>query len=151
MAQFLLSIVCFWTVAEHTIMVDSVEVENRGLGFSLFWTIVQLAGVASPYIGGWVLGNHQTDGLRFVLFLIGLADLVKALAYTRLLKETLVTPRKKQRLSCRTLISSFTETFGTLGLIPRSLLGFCVVEALFGFSWSLVAPFFILYALTSYL
>lgn len=146
MAQFLLSITCFWTIAEHTIMVDSVEVENRGLGFSLFWTIVQLTGVASPYIGGWVLEHHQADGLRFVLFLIGAADLAKAIVYTRLLKETLVAHRKKKRLSFRVLISSFTETFGTLRWIPRSLVGFCVVEALYGFSWSLVAPFFILYA-----
>ena len=146
MAQFLLSLVCFWTVAEHTILVDSMKVEKRGLSFSLSWMVMQLVGLASPYIGGWVLETHQTDGLRLILFLIGVADAAKALVYTKLLKETLVTDRKEQRLSFRSLTDPFMETFRILKWMPRSLLGFCVMEVLFGFSWSVVGPFFILYA-----
>jgi len=37
--------------------------------------------------------------------------------------------------------------FKTLKWMPHALLGFCAVEVLFGFAWSMVGPFFTLYAL----
>ena len=146
-AQFLLSVGTFWAVAENTILADSMIVEKRGLGFSLFWTVTQLAGLASPYIGGLAFETYQADGLRWVLFLVGVADGVKAVVYTKFLKETLVSSEKKNGLSLRSLIDPFIETFRTLKWMPRALLGFCAMEALFGLAWSMVGPFFTLYAL----
>jgi len=146
-AQFLLSVGTFWIVAEDTILADSMTVERRGLGFSLFWTVTQLAGLASPYIGGLVFQRYHADGLRWVLILIGAADCVKAVVYTRFLKETLVSPGRKDSLGLRSIIDSFIETFKTLRWMPRALLGFCAMEVLFGFAWAMVGPFFTLYAL----
>lgn len=143
-AQILLSLVSFWTIAENMILVDSMIVEKRGFGLSVFWTITSLD-LASPYIGGWILHSHQ-DGLRLVLLLIGAANGVKAVIYTKFLKETLVSRMKKQSLSFRSLIDPFIETFKTLKWMPRPLLGFCAREALHGFAWSMIGPFFILYA-----
>ena len=146
-AQFLLSVGTFWAVAENTILADSIAIEKRGLGFSLFWTIVQLAALASPYIGGWVFERYHADGLRWVLILIGVADCVKAIVYTKFLKETLVTTGRKDPPSLRSIIDSFTGMFKTLKWMPPALLGFCAVEVLYGFAWSMVGPFFTLYAL----
>lgn len=146
MAQFLLSVVCFWTIAEYTIKINSIEAKNRGLGLSLFGTIMQLAVLASPYLGGWILENHQTDGLRIVLFIIGAADFGKALFYTKLLKEPQKVHHNKPKVRFHSLVKSFTETFKTMKWMSRSLKGFFIIEVLFGFSWSLVGPFFILYA-----
>jgi MFS family permease len=146
-AQFLLSLGTFWIIAENTILADSMTVEKRGLGFSLFWTATQLAGLASPYIGGLVFEIYNADGLRWVLVLIGAADCVKAVVYTKFLKETLVSNGRKDSLGLRSIIDSFTEMFKTLKWMPHALLGFCAMEALFGFAWSMVGPFFTLYAL----
>lgn len=145
-AQFLLSVGTFWIVAENTILADSMTVEKRGLGFSLFWTATQLAGLASPYIGGLVFERYHADGLRWVLILIGAADCAKAVVYTKFLKETLVSTGSKDP-SLRSIIDSFIETFKTLKWMPHALLGFCAMEVLFGFAWSMVGPFFTLYAL----
>ena len=145
-AQFLLSVGTFWIVAENTILADSMTVEKRGLGFSLFWTVTQLAGLASPYIGGLVFERYHADGLRWVLILIGAADCAKAVVYTKFLKETLVSTGSKDP-SLRSIIDSFMETFKTLKWMPHALLGFCAMEVLFGFAWSMVGPFFTLYAL----
>ena len=145
-AQFLLSVGTFWIVAENTILADSMTVEKRGLGFSLFWTVTQLAGLASPYIGGLVFERYHADGLRWVLILIGAADCAKAVVYTKFLKETLVSTGSKDP-SLRSIIDSFIETFKTLKWMPHALLGFCAMEVLFGFAWSMVGPFFTLYAL----
>ena len=146
MTQILLSLACFWTVAEHTILADSMIAEKRGLGFSVFWTMIQLTGLASPYIGGWILENYQLDGMRIVLFSIAVADGVKAMFYTKSLKETLMPPKKKESLNLRSVINPFIETFKTLKWMPKSLLGFCAIESIYGFAWSLVGPFFVLYS-----
>ena len=82
-----------------------------------------------------------------MLLLAGIADGVKAMVYTKFLKETLVPSGKKNSLSLRSIIDSFTETFKALKWMPRALLGFCAMEVLFGFAWSMVGPFFTLYAL----
>jgi MFS family permease len=144
-AQISLSVVSFWTVAEQTILVDSMMVEKRGFGFSVFRTITQLAGLASPYVGGWILESHQ-DGLRLVLLLIGVAAGIRAVVYTRFLEETLASRRKKQSLTFHSLVDPFIETLKTLKWMSRPLLGFCAIEVLHGFAWSMVGPFFILYA-----
>jgi len=146
MIRILLSAASFWSIAEQTIMVDSMIVEKRGLGFSLFWTIPQLAGLASPFLGAWLIENHQVNALRFVLLFIGIANGVKAVVYTKYLKETLVSRGKKQGLSFRSLIDPFTETFKSLRQMSKSLLGYCALDVLYGFALTMVAPFFILYA-----
>jgi len=116
------------------------------MSFSVFWIITQVAGLASPYIGGWLLENRQAEGLRLVLFLIAAADGIKAAIYTRFLKETLKPVKEKRRFSILSIFNPLVETFKTLKWIPRSLLGFCALSAINGFSWAMISPFITLYA-----
>jgi len=144
--RLLLSLASFWTIAESTILIDSMKVEKRGVSFSVFWIITQLGGLASPYIGGWILESNQAEGLRLILLLIGVADCVKAMVYTAFLRETLMPAQKKSDLGIRSLFNPFIESFKTLKWMPRSLLGFSALSVINGFSWAMIGPFISLYA-----
>ncbi|MEM3040632.1 MAG: MFS transporter [Nitrososphaerota archaeon] len=145
-ARLALSVASFWAIAENVILIDSMNVENRGMSFSIFWFVTQAAGLASPYIGGWLLENRQAEGLRLVLFLIAAADAIKASVYTRFLKETLRPVKEEKRFSILSILNPLAETFKTLKWVPRSLLGFCALSIINGFSWAMISPFITLYA-----
>lgn len=152
-AKVLMSIAAFWTVAEWVTLMDSMPVGKRGLGYALFSTIIGLVGLASPYIGGWIFDTYHVQGMRLVLFSVAAADVTKALLYTRGLRETLK-PRKKEKavtLGFRSVFSlvarSFAEALKTLKWMPPSLLGFCALNVVYWFAWSLAGPFFVFYAL----
>jgi len=152
-ATALLSLAAFWTVAENVILMDSMPIGKRGLGYGLSGTIVGLTSLASPYIGGWIFETYHAPAMRFVLFSVASADAIKAMLYTRWLKETLepkeerksMTPDLKNILGLTA--RSFAETFRTLKWLPRALLGFCALIALYSFAWYLVGAFFIFYAM----
>lgn len=144
-AQILLGIFSFWSIAQFVILRDSMVVGKRGLSFALFLTIMQTAGLASPYIGGWVFENYKINGMRIIILLIGVTYCVKTLIYMKYLKETLEPTIKSPRLTYRILLSSYIETFKTLKHLSSSLLGFIVMEVLYRIAF-LAFPFFSLYA-----
>jgi len=144
--RLMLSLAFFWTIAEGVMLIDGMKVEKRGMSFSVFWLTTHVAGLASPYIGGWLLENRQAEGLRLVLFLIAVADGIKATIYAKFLKETLKPVAEKRSFSIFSIFSPFIETFETLKWIPRSLLGFCALQVINSFSWAMISPFTTLYA-----
>jgi len=152
-ATVLLSLATFWTVAEGVILMDSMPIGKRGLGYALLNTIGGLTGLASPYIGGWIFETYHAPAMRFVLFSVAAADVIKAMLYTRWLKETLEPSgeRKSVALGLKSILGltarSFAEIFRTLKWLPRALMGFCALNALYSFAWYLVGTFFIFYAM----
>lgn len=152
-AMVLLALATFWTVAEEVILMDTMPVGKRGLGYGLFSTIIGLTGLASPYIGGWIFNVYHVQGMKIVLFLVAIADLTKAILYTKWLKETLEPQKERKNLTLglKNVLSlaarSFAETLGTLKWLPPPLLGFCALNILYAFAWSLAGRFFIFYAM----
>lgn len=147
-ARLILAMSSFWNIAESTLLVDSMEVRKRGLSFSIYWAITQLAGLFSPYIGGLILEVQDVEGLRMILFLIATADAVKALLYARFLEETLKPVKTDRRsLNLDSLLTPFTETLKTLKTLSKPLVGFCILSVVNGFAWMMIMPFVVLYAL----
>jgi len=145
-SSLILSITSFWSVAESTILVDSIRVGKRGLGFAIYWATMQIAGLFSPYIGGLILETRGAKGLRYTLFLIAVADTVKTMVYARYLKETL-RRRENEKFEIGSLFTSFINTFRTLKSLSRPIKGFCILSVINGYAWAMIMPFIVLYAL----
>lgn len=152
-AKVLLSIVAFWTVAETVILMDTMPARKRGLGYGVFNTMWNLASLASPAIGGLIFDEYNVAGMRLVLLSISAADAVKAVLYTRWLRETLEPKGEKKSVvlslegALRLTARLFVEAYRTLKWLPLSLLAMCVLNVLYAFAWSLVGPFMALYAM----
>jgi len=143
----LLSMSSFWNAAESALLVDSMRVSRRGLCFSIYWMVMQLAGLISPYIGGIILETRGEEGLRLILLLVAIADTLRALIYAKFLEETLTISRKVSAFNIRSLFAPLIDAFRILRVASRSIKGFCLLQVINGFSWSMIMPFIILYAL----
>lgn len=149
-AMVLLALSTFGIVAESVIIMDSVPVEKRGMGFAVHGTITALAHLISPSIGGYVLENYGILGMKTILVLIGIADIVKLLAYKRWLRESLE-PRRIGTVGLRgfwnVVSNSIAGTSSTIRRMLRSVIGFLIVYAIYHFVTHLVEPFWALYAI----
>lgn len=151
-AKLLLSVVAFWNVAETVILMDSMPTEKRGLGYAVFNTMWNLASCASPAIGGWIFGKYDVAGMKLVLMSISAADTVKAVLYTRWLRETLEMRKDKKDVTfslggaLRLIANSFVEAYRTLKWLPRPLLAMCVLSILGTFASIAASPFMSFYA-----
>lgn len=152
-AMVFLALAAFWIVAEDVILMDSIPVGKRGFGYGLFGTIIGLTSLASPYIGGWIFNVYHVQGMKVVLFSVAVADLTKAVLYTKRLKETLEPQKERKNLTpgLKNVFSlaarSFAETFSTLKWLPPPLMGLCALNIMYTFAWSLAGRFFIFYAM----
>jgi MFS family permease len=148
--MFVQSFVTFYFPARQALVADSLQPNNRGIGFAATVAIPNAFGLAAPVVGGWLIEtygiNRAMHGLYFASFWI--ASTI-ALFRFKYLKETIENPIKLN-LSIsgfpRLVINSYRSVFGMFGEIPRRLfiLSFLVSSSVF-FA-SLVSSFWIIRA-----
>lgn len=132
----------FWAPAEQAVLMDSIPPQKRGLGFALNITITGIALMISNYVGGWIYTYYGVPGMRIVLMAMAIAQLIKGVAYTIFLKESLRTKigehEKHDFLSAFKLIPRSLKAISyTLKWMPKPLLGFLVSILLFSLGASL--------------
>jgi MFS family permease len=129
--MFIQSLVTFYTPAMQALMADSLPPGSRGVGFAATMAIPSAFGIASPLIGGWLIGVYgikpAVKGLYFLGFLVSLL-----VGWIRLkkLKETLphgsgikLTPEGIPRL----LFESYRNIIKVIREAPRRLISLTLI------------------------
>ena len=85
----LASIASFYTPAFNSIMMDSIEPEDRIRGFAVFSAINTMPSILAPTVGGFMITRFgPTPGLRYCYLLSGLFGILGVALRSLKLKET---------------------------------------------------------------
>ncbi|MFH0896989.1 MAG: MFS transporter, partial [Candidatus Bathyarchaeota archaeon] len=149
LGSFLMGLMVFPFPAMNALMADSLSPGQRGIGYSLWLFFPSVAGIFSPYIGGYLstaVGVEQA--MRFLYGLTVVTEIGIAAMNFKLLQETKI--RKdvatSKREFLKTLSNSYRDMFYALKLLPRSLKAFAFMLILSFFINNLTAPYWVVYA-----
>ena len=148
--MFIQSFVSFYFPAMQALRADSLPPGQRGIGYATMMTIPSAIGIASPMIGGFLIGkygiNPAVHGLYFLGFLVGL---LVAFLRLRFLKETL---NNEDAITIRLgdvprmVFRSYGDVLNTIKTVPRKLFIISTLMSVTIFFSSIVTPFWIIRA-----
>ncbi|MCW4011584.1 MAG: MFS transporter [Candidatus Bathyarchaeota archaeon] len=149
--MFMQSLVTFYLPAMQALMADSIPENMRGVGFSATMAIPSAFGIASPYIGGWLIDKYGMIPAVKSLYAVGffVALIVATLRYKYL---TEVRPVEGEGIKITAkgipslLVTAYKDIIKTVKEAPRHLMTFSVLVAASTFFVSLVTSFWIIRA-----
>jgi len=148
--MFIQSFVSFYFPAMQALRADSLAPGQRGIGYATMMTIPSAIGIASPWLGGFLIGtygiNKAIHGLYFLGFFVGL---LVAFLRLRFLKETLNSEdavKIKMGDVPRMIARSYGDVLETMRTVPRKLFIISALMSITIFFSSLVTPFWIIRA-----
>lgn len=129
--NLLLGLQTFYFPAANSLMADSLPPGSRGLGYSLWRALPATLGVASPYIGGYLITVWGvTRAMRFLYGLTIAASLIIATMNLRYLKETPRDPPQERGIDLRgVLVGSYRKMIGVVRGLPVNLKAYAVMLA----------------------
>jgi len=143
----LASVASFYTPAFNSIMMDSIEPEDRIRGFAVFSAINTIPSIFAPTVGGVLIGYFgTTPGLRLCYLSSGLFGILGIGLRSLRLSETLVVEKLGARKSFTShLRDSFVDGIGAIrqsGPVVRRLL---VYVTLAGIGTGFTSPYVSIY------
>jgi MFS family permease len=143
----LASVASMYTPAFNSIMMDSIEPNDRIRGFAVFTAINTLPSVFAPSIGGLLVNRFgTTPGLRLCYLSSGLFGVVGVSLRSIMLRETYTTLAPASRKSFRSYLTEpFIEGVGAIrnsGTVVKRLL---LYVTLAGVGTGLTSPFVSIY------
>ncbi|UCH02907.1 MAG: MFS transporter, partial [Candidatus Bathyarchaeota archaeon] len=147
-ASVLQNLVLFYVPVLTAIQADSIPPGQRGSGFALTQAIPGAIGIASPYVGGYLIDTLGVlDACRLGFFVSFGAAIFVAVLRTFKLTETLNLTRDSIPLPnvLSLLKASYSSVLETLKWMPKSLRDLAILQVLYIFFHDLAAPFWILY------
>jgi MFS family permease len=148
--NLLMGFIVFQFPAMNALMADSLPAHQRGVGYSLWVAIPSAVGIASPYLGGYlitILGVVQAMRVLYVLTVVATIG-IAAMNWTSLTTSTL--GRRggtREKGALRILLKSYRDVFEVLRWLPRRLKAYTLMLTLSFFVNNLVAPYWIVYGL----
>lgn len=151
-AALLQGFTVFSLPARSALIADSLPPEDRGRGIAAQNTISSSLTLFAPYIGGIVVDAHgQKIGLRVLYGAMLSFYVLSAVIQTRFLKETTVQAGNGKRLAlsdlCQVLRDAYSGLSSLLGQLPRSLKALAGAVLLSHVATTVMAPFWVLYAI----
>jgi MFS family permease len=148
--MFVQSIFTFYFPARQALIADSIPPEKRGIGFATAAAIPSAFGIASPFVGGWLIENfgiaRAMRGLYFSGFFIAAGV---ALFRVKALRETVENPRTLD-FSLGGIPGLVAESYRSVAQIlrevPRRLWSLSLLVSFCVFFASLVSSFWIVRA-----
>jgi DHA1 family tetracycline resistance protein-like MFS transporter len=142
----LASVASFYTPAFNSIMMDSIEPEDRIRGFAVFSAINTIPSVFAPTLGGILIDRFGvTPGLRLCYLASGLCGVVGVGIRSLRLKETYMVARETRRSPSSHIRDSFVEGIRAIresGPVVKKLL---LYVTLAGVGTGLTSPFVSIY------
>ena len=143
----LASVASFYTPAFNSIMMDSIEPDDRIRGFAVFSAINTIPSVFAPTIGGFLISQFGvTPGLRFAYLGSGMFGIVGVALRSLLLKETYVgdTLVTKKSFSSH-FRDSFVDGIGTIRRSSPVVKRLLLYVTLAGIGTGLTSPYVSIY------
>jgi len=142
----LASVASFYTPAFNSIMMDSIEPEDRIRGFAVFSAINTIPSTFAPTIGGILINHFGTSpGLRLCYLSSGLFGIVAVGLRSIKLSETYVVTRPTAKSFAAHLRDSFVDGIGAIrqsGDVVRKLL---IYVTLAGIGTGFTSPYVSIY------
>jgi MFS family permease len=148
--NLLMGFIVFQFPAMNALMADSLPAQHRGVGYSLWIAIPSAVGIASPYIGGYLITLLGVVQAMRVLYVF---TVVATIGITALNWKFLHDPTSKRSGgmadtgTLRILYESYREVFQVLRWLPHRLKAYTLMLILSFFVNNLVAPYWIVYGL----
>ena len=142
----LASVASFYTPAFNSIMMDSIEPEDRIRGFAVFSAINTIPSTFAPTIGGILINHFGTNpGLRLCYLSSGMFGIVAVGLRSIKLSETYVVTRPTAKSFAAHLRDSFVDGIGAIrqsGGVVRRLL---IYVTLAGIGTGFTSPYVSIY------
>lgn len=137
--------------ARSALIADSLSPEDRGRGIAAQNTVSWGLTLFAPYIGGIIVDAHGPEtGLRALYWVVLSAYVLSAVIQMRFLKETTAQAENGKRLGLSDLGGVLRNAYGgissLLGHLPRSLKALAGAVILSHVATTVIAPFWVLYA-----
>jgi MFS family permease len=133
----------------NSLMADSLPIDKRGLGYSLWTAIPSIFGIVSPYFGGYLMTKMGVEPAMRLLY--GITVITGILIATMNLKYLVETPRiilKNQREGIfKVLLNSFQDIFDILRRLPRNLKALALMLSMSFFFNNTVSSYWVVYAI----
>ncbi|MGB9759336.1 MAG: MFS transporter [Thermoproteota archaeon] len=145
-ALFFRAISLFYSPAEITAIAESINETKKATGYGVYSTVIKVAALPGPLLGGIVYQGLGTIGIRILFLTLGLVDCFKAVFYYLFLTETL-----ENRKMCLNIMEAIQEAYKGLKtsvslLFSRKLRSLILFIFLYYVAASLISPFWVLFA-----
>jgi len=148
LGNLLLGLMTFYFPASNSLMADSIPPDKRGLAYSLWWAIPSVAGILSPYIGGYLTTMYGVvPAMRFLYILTVVVAIINGTLSLRFLKEP---PREGGGEGSpgvlRMLADSYKDLLAVLAWLPTGLKAFASMLALSFFFNNMMTSYWVVYS-----
>jgi MFS family permease len=146
LGNLLLGFNTFYFPAANSLMAESLPIDRRALGYSLWQAIPLAAGIFSPLAGGYLISVWGVE--RAMRFLYGLTMAVAFLIATmnyRFLRENPKEAPAGDLNILDTLLKSYREVFEVVKTLPKNLKAFGVMLFLGFFFNNMVSSYWVIY------
>ena len=137
----------FWAM-----LADSINVQKRGVAFSIFSCINFLPWAIMPFIGGYLIDTHGLLAtMRTTYVALAILGVISGAIRLSMLKETITIPnRKNPKISLKNIgefaKESFKEHFDTWLSMPQATLALAITYIIWSVADGLAEPYWIVYA-----
>jgi len=142
----LASVASMYTPAFNSIMMDSIEPDDRIRGFAVFTAINTAPSVFAPTVGGLLIDRFgATPGLRICYLLSGLFGIVGVSVRSLMLKETYTAERPAAKSFASYFKDPFVEGVGAIRKSGSTVKRLLVYVTLAGIGTGLTSPYVSIY------
>jgi MFS family permease len=148
LVNLLLGVLTFYFPAANSLIADSLPVDKRGLGYSMWLAIPKAAGIFSPLIGGYIITLWGVEAaMRYLYVLTFLVTVFIAFMNHRYLKDPVEDrPKRTPKNLLKILVDSYRDIYYILKWLPTNLKAFGLMLAL-GFMFNnMVTAYWVVYA-----